>query len=153
MNPSRRPLALLGITVAGVALVGCGSSSNSGLQRSALVAKANAICASANTQANAIRQPSSFQNPAVAAAYFDKIEPIAFSSTEQLQKLSPDSSVSADWSAYMTARKNGLSLLQTLDAKAHARDVSGLRDLKRLPTVSAQLAAIASKLGASDCAR
>jgi hypothetical protein len=141
------------LAAGGLAIAGCGGSSHSGLTRSQIVAKANAICAAAVAAGSKIQQPSNFGDANAAAAYFNQIEPTTASATSKLAALTPDSGVKADWTAYITQRKAGLELLQTLQRKANAKDVSGLNDLKRVPQVEQQIVAAATKLGAKECAQ
>lgn len=152
VSNSRRA-GLVAAAVLSLALGACGGSSSSGLSRDALVKKANAICASAIAEGKGISQPASFQDANVAAAYFDKIEPITADATTKLEALKADSSVSADWNAYIAARKAGLTLLQTIRHKADTKDPSGLRDLQRAPAVQQRVIAAANKLGATTCAQ
>jgi hypothetical protein len=151
LSTHRKLLALLGTGVLSASLAACGGSST--LSKSALVSKANSICAAAVSQSSGIQQPTSFQNPAVVAAYLNKIEPITASATSKLEALKPDSSVKSEWDAYIAARKSGLQLLQTLQHKANTKDPSGLADLQRVPAMQQQVVAAANALGASECAK
>jgi hypothetical protein len=143
--------------VAALALVGvagCGGSSNSGLSRSQLAAKANAICAAANAKGNKIQQPSDLlTNASAAAAYFNAVEPIAAQSTAQLAALKPDSSAKSDWNNYMALRQQGLTLLKTIQSKANAHDRSGIAVLQQSVALQRRVAAAANTLGATTCAQ
>ena len=141
--------ALLVPAVAAIAVAGCGSSGT--LSRSALANKANAICASENAQSNAVQKPSGRDANAI-SSYFDKLIPIATMGTAQLEKLKPDSSVASDWNAYLSARRDAINLLQTIDRKAHSRDSSGIQDLAQVQPAAARVRQAASKLGATQCA-
>ncbi len=142
--------AVLAAGVVAIAVAGCGSSST--LSRSALINKANAICASENAQSNSVPKPT-VRDVSAIATYFDKLIPIANNGTSQLQKLKPDSSVSSDWNAYISARKDAISLLQTVDQKAHSRDPSGARDLAQVQPASVRVRQAATKVGATQCAQ
>jgi hypothetical protein len=142
-----RPAALVSAAAA-IAVAGCGSSGT--LSRSALVKKADPICANENAQSNAVQKPSGRDANAI-AAYFDKLIPIANMGTSQLEKLKPDSSVASDWNSYLTARKDAINLLQTIDQKAHSRDPSGRQDLVRVQPAATKVRQTASKLGATQC--
>ncbi len=134
-------------------LAACGSSSSSDtLSRKQIDAKAGSICQAATTKGKAIKAPSSFQDAGVAAAYFDKVVPIVDAATAKLQALKPDSSVSADWNAYMKDRQTAGALLKTIRHKADTKDASGLKDLQRIPALAAKESAAAKKLGAPACA-
>jgi hypothetical protein len=152
MNVNRKLLTMLGTGLLSASLAACGSSS-SGLSKSALVSKANSICAAAVSQSSGIQAPQSFQNPTVVAAYLNKIEPITESATTKLEALKPASSVKSQWNAYIAARKSGLSLLKTLQQKANAKDPSGLADLQKVPAMQQHIIAAANALGASECAK
>jgi hypothetical protein len=148
-----RTSGLVAVGALGLALGACGGSSSSGLSRDALVKKADAICASAIAAGKGISPPASFQDATVAAAYFDKVEPITEDATTKLEALKADSSVSADWNAYIAARKAGLTFLQSIRHKADTKDPSGLADLRRAPAVQQRVVAAATKLGATTCAQ
>ena len=142
--------ALLVAGLAAVAVAGCGSSNT--LSRSALVSKANPICANENAQSNAVPKPSGRDVSAI-STYFDKLIPIANQGTSQLQKLKPDSSVTSDWNSYMSARQNAISLLETINQKAHTRDPSGIQNLAQVQPASQRVRAAANKVGANQCAQ
>lgn len=146
---------------ASASLAACGSSSSSssststassGLSRSAIVTKANVICAAGTAAGKAIPAPASFQDASVAAKYFNAVVPIVTHSLAELEALKPDSSVAADWNAYMAQRRYGVHLLETIQRKANVRDRSGLSDLQKTPAMQQRLVALARKLGATQCA-
>jgi hypothetical protein len=132
-------------------LAGCGGSS--GLSRAQLVAKADAICATAQASASAVPSPSDLTDETAAAAYFDKIAPITDQETHDLSALKADGSAASDWNAFISAQTQANALLQTLKAKADAKDPSGQQDLARVTTVGDRVLATASKLGAATCAK
>jgi hypothetical protein len=152
MKTNHKLLSLLGAGLLSASLAACGSSS-SGLSKSALVSKANSICAAAVSQSSGIQAPQSFQNPTVVAAYLNKIEPITASATSKLEALKPASSVKPQWDSYIAARKYGLNLLKTLQQKAITKDPSGLADLQKVPAMQQRIVAAANALGASECAK
>lgn len=143
----------LALTAIGAALAGCGGSSSSALSRTQIDAKANAICAASAAQIQAVTTPSSFQDANVAAAYFDQILPLTTAATQKLEALKPDGNVSADWNSFITLRKSGLTLLQTITHKADTKDATGLQDLAKAPAVEQQAFAAATKVGATACAQ
>jgi hypothetical protein len=144
-----------GVAVLALAgLAGCGGSSKSGLSRSQLVAKADAVCTQSNQKAKQIPAPADLvQNANAAAAYFKKVVPIAEQGTNQLAALKPDSAAKADWTSYITLRQQGVTLLKTIEHKASAHDPSGIADLQKSNSFQQQLAAAANKLGAKACAQ
>jgi hypothetical protein len=135
-----------------IAIAACGSSGSRGLSRSELITKANAICSTARTAVNAIPTPSSFQD-ALAAGYFDRLTPIVDKETVGLKALKPDSSVSADWNAFVALRLSQTSLLDTVRHKADTKDPSSIRDLQTAQAGGKQLTDAAGKFGADGCAK
>jgi hypothetical protein len=134
----------------GALAAGCGASS--GLSKSALDAKANAICGAEAKAGEAVPAPSNIQDATQAAAYFDKVEPIVSGATTKLEALKPGSSIKTDWNAYIALRKQETTLLQTVRQKADAKDPSGLADLDKEPDLAKKVDAAATKVGAATCA-
>lgn len=146
------PKSKLGLLLATGALMGgCGGSS--GLSRAQLVAKANSICAKTQAAASAVPSPSNLGDVSAAAAYFDKIAPITDKETHDLSALKPDGAAATDWNAFIDAQIKANTLLQTLKAKADAKDASGLQDLGNVTAVGNRVVATATKLGAATCAK
>ncbi len=145
----------------------CGGSSSSsrssttttaasGLSRSALAAKANTICATAQAQAALVKAPSATaiaSDASAAAAYFDKIFPITDSETKEIQALTPASEAATDWQSFVNAQVAADQLLQTIKQKADAKDASGLADLKKVQPAGQLVAVAANKIGATTCAK
>jgi hypothetical protein len=156
---TRTAAAGLAILATSVGLTACGSSSSSsdsakaddGLAKSALVAKVDAICTKAVTDSQAVAAPASYDDPTVAAAYFDKIAPITASETAALVALQPADDVKADYAAFTKAQQAANTLLQTIMKKADTKDASGLDDLKQVTPAGQAVAAAAKKLGATTC--
>jgi hypothetical protein len=152
-----------GLVVVGVSvgLAACGSSSSSStsttgsgtLAKAALIARANSICATAQTESGAVKAPKSYEDPTVAAAYFDKIAPITDKETEDLLALSPSTDVQAEYAAFTSAQQAADTLLQTIRQKADAKDASGLQDLQKVPISGQKVADTANALGAAVCAQ
>jgi hypothetical protein len=138
----------------GLTLSACGGGS-SGLSRTDLATKANAICKSVNAKLDAVPAPSAsgIQDAPTAAAYFDKLLPIVTSAQSQVEGLKADDDAKADWAAFVKAEASSTNLLKSVDAKAHAADPSGLSDLQTEgPKTDAAVNAAAQKIGATDCA-
>jgi hypothetical protein len=146
-------IQLVAAALCGAGLAACGGSSSTTLSRTELVSKANAICTTAQTSAKAVPQPASIQDAGQAAAYFDKIGPIAEIETSDLQALKPDSSAAPDWNAFISAQQAANTLLQTIRKKADAKDPSGLQDLGKIQGAGQQVASTATKLGGTVCAQ
>ncbi|MDQ6805768.1 MAG: hypothetical protein M3065_12550 [Actinomycetota bacterium] len=153
--PPRRFL-LIAATATSLALAGCGSSSSttsSGLSRAQLAVKVNAACRSYDTAANAIPQPNDFAtNPAAAAAYLDKLKKLANSTFVTVTALQPDSSVKSDFTKYVADETRNIGYLVSADAKAHAKDPSGLKDLEAAARFkSTTIVPLDRKLGFTSC--
>jgi hypothetical protein len=135
-------------------VAGCGGSSSSSAQlnHSQLVAKADAICTTAQKQAHTVAAPTSLADVNQAAPYFDKIAPITNTETQALAALKPDSAAASDWNAFISAQKAANSLLATIHKKADAKDLSGLQDLRKIVPAGNAVIAAATKFGAGVCA-
>lgn len=149
-------LALIALT-ASFGLAACGggsdeSSSDDGLSRAELASKADAICKTGETDAEAVDAPASFDDANVAAEYFGKIVPLHQKQTDDLAALKPDAEAKADWDAFMATQNANQQLLDTILAKAKAKDPSGQRDLAEFQTKSQAFATAAKKLGSEECA-
>jgi hypothetical protein len=122
-----------------IALAGCGSSSSL-LSKAQLATKADAVCSAYTKAATAVPQPKDFlTNPVSAAAYLDKLTPLAATQEKAMLALKPDSGAKALWDRFVAAGEHTTSLLNEADAKAHAKQ----------STVNP----LATQLGATDCAR
>jgi hypothetical protein len=140
---------------AAIALAGCGGGGSSGLSKPQLAAKANAACSAYTSAAGRITPPSDFTtNPVAAAAYLDKLRPLVTAQAHTLLGLKPAASAKPLWDQFTAGVKRLDALFYSADAKAHAKDRSGLSDLAQLATYKqSTLNPIANRLGASDCAK
>jgi hypothetical protein len=152
--------AAAGLTIAAmsIGMTACGSSSDSGgssssdaLSKSALLTKVDAICTKAQTDAQAIEAPASYQDPTVAAKYFDQVAPITDTETKALVALKPADEVKDDYAAFTRAQTEANDLLQTIKQKADSKDASGLDDLKKVQPAGEKVSAAAKKLGSKTC--
>jgi hypothetical protein len=144
----------LALAALALGLTACGSSSSdSGLSKSDLISKANAICKTGTKDGTAIKPPASLNDANVAAAYFDKVQAVIKKETDDLKALKPADDVKGDWNAFIAAQQKGEDLLEKITAKAHAKDASGQQDLAELTPVGKKVNAAATKLGATDCAK
>jgi hypothetical protein len=156
---TRTAAAGLAILATSVGLTACGSSSSSstttsadeGLSKSALIAKVDAICTKAITASQAVEAPASYDDPTVAAAYFDKIAPITASETSALVALKPAGDVQGDYAEFTKAQQAANTLLQTIMKKADSKDASGLDDLNKVAPAGQAVADAAKQLGAKTC--
>jgi hypothetical protein len=153
MKTSRTAIAALAVLATSASLAACGSSSDkaSGLSRTDIASKANAICKKAQADAQAIEAPASFQDANVAAKYFDQVAPITDTETKALLALKPDDDAKADFTALTDAQSAANDLLQTIKHKADTKDATGLYDLKKVQPAGAKVTAAAEKLGAKSC--
>lgn len=137
----------------GAGLTACGGSSkkDDGLSRAELGTKANAICKAGETALAKIPQLSNIQDAAAAAAYFSKVAPVHQNVTDQLAALKPAADVKVDWAAFMVQTNANNALLKTIEAKAEAKDASGLDDVKKLQANDVAYAAVSKKVGATEC--
>jgi hypothetical protein len=152
--------AAAGLTIAAMSIgvTACGSDSDSSsssssdtLSKSALVTKMDAICTKAQDDAKAIEAPASYEDPTVAAAYFDQVAPITDTETRQLAALEPADDVKDDYAAFTQAQTEANALLQTIMKKADSKDATGLDDLKKVEPAANKVSAAAKKLGSKTC--
>jgi hypothetical protein len=143
-----------GLVVAALAvgLAACGSSSDKTLSKSDLVAKANAICSKATEAGKKIAPPTSLDDPAVVAAYFDKVIPLTKKEVKDLNDLKPASDIKDDYDAYLAALGKAETLVEKVQKKAHAKDPSGKTDLQNART-GIEIQKTARKVGIKDCER
>jgi hypothetical protein len=137
-----------------IALSGCGASS-SGLSKAQLAAKASAICATYTNAATAIRVPSDINtNPDSVAAFLDKLKPLAEAQKSSILALKPASDVKSLWDQFVAAGSRATALLEDADAKAHAKDRTGLNDLRQIAAIhQGTIVPLARQLGATECAK
>jgi hypothetical protein len=152
MNHRRFAASALVVGTAAVTIVGCGGGSK-GLAKADLDTKANAICKSVTTKIDAVKQPSDLlTNANSAAAYFDKVVPLAQDGTKQLQSLKPADAVKSDWNAYVAAQVAETNALAAVKTKADKHDASGVADLQKVQPLSAKVTSTANAVGATACA-
>jgi hypothetical protein len=147
--------AMIVLVAAGASLLAaCGGSDSKTdtLSRSEIVAKADAICKAGAAAVNAVAVPSDISDAEQAAAYFEKVAPVNQKQTDDLEALTPDDKVKADYDALVAKQRESNDLLIVLRDKAKAKDASGLQDLKKLTDIGAKFDAAATKLGAKTCA-
>ena len=154
----RRTTIALIAAVASLGLAACGSSDDSSssddgtLSRSELAAKADAICKTGEDAVNTVTAPDNVADASDAEAYFAKVVPLHQKQTDDLAALEPDDEAKADWEAFMAAQTADQELLDTILAKAKAKDPSGQEDLKKVAPQAEAFAAAAKKIGANVCA-
>jgi hypothetical protein len=138
-------------------LAACGGSSSGsgGISKTAMAGKANAACAGYTTAVRKLTVPKDFlSNPQSAARYLDTVKPLIQAQYQTLTSFNPaDAGVRTTYASFKTAAAHQLSLFNDADAKAHARDASGIKDLQQLGAYkTATIVPIDLKLGWTTCA-
>lgn len=147
---SRVVVSSIAVAIA-LTLAACGGGGDSALSRAKIDVKANALCVKAASDAKAFPVPADFKkNPAAAAAYLDKVVPLAQRLLADLKELKPASDVKADWNDFLAKEDTHLQVLDGVRQKAHARDKSGIADLEKDKTGPPANAA-AAKAGLTSC--
>jgi len=154
---NRRATIVLVLVAACLGLAACGgsddeSSDDGKLTRTELAAKADTICKTGEADAEAVEAPASFDDANAAAGYFEKIVPLHQKQTDSLAALEPDDEAKADWDAFMDSQNANQKLLDTILAKAKAKDPTGQQDLAQFTAKSQEFAAAAKKIGSDECA-
>jgi hypothetical protein len=122
------------------------------LSRAELADKADAICKTGESDVEAVEAPASLEDANVAAAYFAKLVPLHQKQTDALAALTPDAEAKADWDAFMATQNANQALLDTILAKAKAKDATGKDDVAQIPAKTQAFAAAAKKIGSEECA-
>ena len=152
----RTTIVLIAIAAClGVAACGSSDDSSSGdgtLSRSELAAKADAICKTGADAVKTVTAPANVADANDAAEYFGKLVPLHQQQTDSLAALKPDADAKADWDAFIAAQNADQQLLDTILAKAKAKDASGQADLQKIAPQAEKFSAAAKKVGANGCA-
>jgi len=147
-----RILAGAVILALSIGITACGSSgsrsSASGLSRSELAAKANAICAVAISHSPSKRLPAGFMdNAASLAAIYDKALPVIDEQTKALRALTPAAGAAHDWRAFVTSEV----AVDRLFHRERAALISSVGlDAEKVRPLQ-DLVATATKIGATTC--
>jgi hypothetical protein len=138
-----------------LALSACGGSSNGPLSRAELAARVNDACRTYVKASTAIPQPADFTtNPAAAAAYLKKLQPLVESEHAAIAKLKPVAALKAQFAQFQTASGHQLALFEDALVKARASDRTGVRDLVDAARYKqAVLVPIERSLGFTACER
>jgi len=150
MNRRTATVVLLAGLSAG--LVACGGSDGDALSRAELAARADAICMTGEREAERVKPPADFADPAASFEYFAKIVPLHQKQTDSLAALEPDEDAKADWDALIAAQRRNNELLIVIRDKAKAKDRSAAADLRTFSASSRRFAAAAAKVGSKECA-
>jgi len=128
---------------------GAGRSSASGLSRSELAAKANAICAVAISHGPSKMLPAGFSDNSAAsfAAIYDKTIPVIDEQTKALGALTPAAGAAHDWRAFVTAEVAVDRLFHRERAALSRSTGLGAEKVRPLRDV----VVTATKIGATTC--
>jgi hypothetical protein len=144
----RSAAAVLGILVLAA---GCGGGGGQRLSRDAYVAKADAICRTANAQTRKLRAPTTV---AGIPAYVDRALPVLDSAIGRLRALRPPANLEPgvkNWLGAVGDARGALAAMRTAaqqgdTAKASSEGAAGASANRRAN-------ALAGSLGLTDCAR
>jgi hypothetical protein len=141
---------ILAVVLAAAALSACGSDSkSSGDSKADVVKQADAICTQVKKDLAAIPAPANIQDPTAVSKYFDKAVPVSQKAVDELKALKPSGDYKADYDAYVKAQGDQIDALTKIQAKAKAKDPSGLKDLQKLSDKTT--GAAAKKAGLNAC--
>jgi len=144
--------ACLGLAACGGSDDKSSSASEDTLSRSELATKADAVCKTGEADAAGVTAPSDFSDASAAKSYFEKVVPLHQKQTDGLAALKPDDEAKADWDAFMKTQNDNQVLLDTILAKAKAKDPSGEKDLQQIAPKAQLFATAAKKIGSTECA-
>lgn len=133
---------------------GGATSTASGLPRTDLAVRADAICAAAAAKILAVHVPPNLASDATATvAYLDAVFAINDQAIKAIQALTPAADVAGDWRAFVGALVTVNQLVQTATRTARTKGQGALTDvIKSLPTGRRpQLAAATEKFDAPRC--
>lgn len=153
MGPGR---GLAVVLLAGATVAGCGGGGGSpatvstGLSRTALAARADAICRDYQSRAKQIRYPA-VASVADTASYNDRIAGLYDGSLTALEAIKPATGVSSAWDEFLAAYRREVALVDQIRASTDG----GRTDVAiaaRFRQVTGAADTAASTLGAKVCA-
>lgn len=149
--------------VAALALAGCGSgdekagsASGSGdqltLDRGALTAKADAICATYRSKFVDIRLPSDLTDLTSVAKYAAASHDLFQQRHAELAALMPDDTITSQWDAFIVADRRNVDVVGRLEAAARTKVVAKIAQVTgdSQPVLKKAVAA-ADAIGATGC--
>jgi hypothetical protein len=146
-----RILRAAGAIVLTLAIAACGSSS-SGLSKSELAAKTNAICSKYSAKVRTVQQPADLlQNHVSAAHFFGQISALYDQALDQFRALKPESSVKAQWNDAVSKFAALDNLVRELKTKAEHADRSGIALLSQIKPLTTAANTAAAGIGATKC--
>ena len=145
MHTFRRRIAMFAIAVPVVLVAaGCGGDSNRTESYSALISKANAICAAVSTQAKA----------AQAAQDYDKLVTVSDDAMKKLKALTPPDKLKAAYDDYVTKQQATVDSIKPVVAALKAKDqATAQSEITKSNALGAQSDAAAAKVGLAECAK
>ena len=145
-------------------LVGCGSSGEQGgstsgssdqrtLDRSALVAKADAICSAYRTKfLDTVKLPSDLTDLRGVAAYAAASHDLFQTRHAELAALKPDAATTSQWEAFIDADQGNVDVVGRLEAAARSKVVANIaRVTGDSQSVLEKAVAAADAVGATGC--
>ena len=156
-------VALVALALAAPVLAGCGSSKEKGgstsgsagqqtLGRSALDAKADAICATYRSKFLDIKLPTDLTDVASIGTYAEAAHGLFRNRHVELAALRPDDATKPQWDAFITADQATTDLLGQLEAAAKTKVVARIAQVTGQSQVVLQKAAAAADaVGATGC--
>lgn len=139
------------LAIATLAL-GASACGDDKLSKEELGKKADAICKDYENKVEAVNEPANIQDADQAATYLKEVSPIVDEGVAKLKDLKPSDDVKSDWDAFIAKQEEGAQVVSKAKDKADAKDASGLKDLRKLSSISAAAKTSARKAGASGCA-
>ncbi len=139
------------VSVAAVALIGCGSSGSKSLSNADFVRQANQICTDVNRKVAALPAVRTFSD---IEADGPKELSYVNGALAKLQALKAPSAKQAAFSQYLASVKQEAALVSQLDAAAKHRNLAQIKAIASSGQASGQqVHAQATQLGLSECAR
>lgn len=146
-----RTLRVAGAIALMLTIAACGSSS-SGLSKTQLASKTDAICTKYAAKVRAVPQPTDLlQNHVSAARFFGQVSALYDQALGQFRALKPQSSVKAQWNGTVSKFAALDSLVRELKTKAENGDRSGIALLGQIKPLTSAANAAAADIGATKC--
>ena len=155
----RPALPLVIVVLILTALSGCGSgdqqtgtTGGGGLDRAALAARANAICAKYRSRFLDISLPTDLTDLKAVARYAADSHSLFQERHAELAALTPDATAAPRWKAFIAANRKTTDVLGELEAAARAKDVTAMANVTtKSQTLLQQGLAAADAAGATGC--
>lgn len=152
------------VAIAALALAGCGSSDEKGgsasgsgdrptLNRAALAAQADAICATYRSKfLDTVELPSDLTDLASVGAYAAASHDLFQQRHAELAALMPDDTIKSQWDAFITADQGNVDVVGQLEAAAKTKVVAKIAQVTGdSQSVLKKAVAAADAVGATGC--